>query len=148
LIDKEGFFYVRSDVFVSVHTYNYIADGWNPQVYPVVRFSSEYGFQSLPSMLSYSQVALDSDLSLESDFSIKRQHHLGGNLEMILESSYHLNCPKDLKDPKNFPTIIYYSQVSVLESFEVGFPAPSTPPFVERHGKKWFCYGNKIRDNK
>ncbi|KAF4527734.1 hypothetical protein B566_EDAN014944, partial [Ephemera danica] len=57
-------------------------NGWNADLYPRSRFASEFGFQSLFSWRSLMQVTAPGDLALgiDSEFMIKRQHRLDGNI--------------------------------------------------------------------
>ena len=54
-----------------------MADLWNPDIYPITRFASEYGVQSLPSLETFAPVVLPQDLVIDSAFMQHRQHHLG-----------------------------------------------------------------------
>ena len=100
-----------------VHYYNYVADGWDPNSYPITRFMSEFGFQSLPS-LSTLLTAYDSsnDLSLFSPLNNHRQHNESGNEELLYEILSHFSLPK-LDD---FDAIIYLSQLNQAMSLKTG----------------------------
>lgn len=61
-----------------VHFYGYHEDSWDPQAYPITRFLTETGIQSLPSLDTWSSVITQpSDLSMESDFLLHREHSSG-----------------------------------------------------------------------
>lgn len=94
-----------------MHFYNYIFDGWDPNIYPTPRFASEYGYQSLPSFDTLSTVSVPSDWSVDSELLQSRQHHSAGYEEMAGLIDRHLPLPSDYKSKDNFLTYIYYSQV-------------------------------------
>ncbi|XP_059478793.1 beta-mannosidase [Neocloeon triangulifer] len=81
-----------SALYGDIHYYNYLADGWDPAVYPRTRFASEFGFQSYPSMWALRQdvAAGDLDLGLNSEIINQRQHHPGGNAELKLQIEHRL----------------------------------------------------------
>ncbi|CAF1534599.1 unnamed protein product [Didymodactylos carnosus] len=67
-----------------VHYYNYTVDSWNPSVYPIARFLSETGVQSLPSLESWLQVTNDSaEWNYSSRLMLHRQHHPDGMEQML-----------------------------------------------------------------
>lgn len=82
---------------------------WNPAIFPKTRFASEYGVMSLPSLESFANITLPEDLSLNSDFMNRRQHHLAGYGQMIDEIKSNLYLPDDV----DLDTFIYLSQVSL-----------------------------------
>ena len=63
---------------VTVHHYDYVSNGWDPSVFPVPRFTSEYGFQSWPSFNTIAAVSTEKDWNLSSQFVSHRQHHPNG----------------------------------------------------------------------
>ncbi|XP_056629755.1 beta-mannosidase-like [Diorhabda sublineata] len=79
-----------------VHFYNYVADPWDSNVYPVSRFSSEYGYQALPGYQSLITAAdQEGDLNMQSEFMYHRQHHPGGNEQMKELIEFNLNLPEN-----------------------------------------------------
>ncbi|XP_069671590.1 beta-mannosidase-like isoform X2 [Periplaneta americana] len=100
-----------SSLYGDTHYYNYLANGWQPAIYPETRFASEYGFQSLPSFKTLSAVSELSDWSMTSNFSDHRQHHPGGNYEMQIEMLQTLPVPADITSPEEYQTFIYFSQI-------------------------------------
>lgn len=59
-----------------VHFYKYQEDAWDPNTYPIARFISETGVQSLPSLSTWLQATNNlSDLTFNSTFMINRQHY-------------------------------------------------------------------------
>lgn len=111
--DKEG--YVAKNpgdsLYGDVHFYNYVLDPFNSNYYPVPRFASEYGYQSLPSKQSFLTVTKNvSDLNINSIFMNHRQHHLIGNLELQLLIKFYFQLPNETS--KNYDeAFIYYSQI-------------------------------------
>lgn len=58
-----------------MHFYDYTDDTWNPDTYPIARFMTETGLQSLPSLDSWYQVTQNiSDLQYGSAFYQHREH--------------------------------------------------------------------------
>lgn len=95
-------------LYGDVHFYIYLADLWNSEIYPMTRFASEYGIQSLPSLESFTPVTLPQDLVIDSAFMLHRQHHLSGYKEMNFEIQQ--NLPLALKS--DIDRFIYLSQVN------------------------------------
>ncbi len=62
----------------AVHHYDYTGNGWDPSIYPVPRFTSEFGFQAWPSFTSLANVSVASDWDVISVFTSHRQHHTDG----------------------------------------------------------------------
>lgn len=92
-----------------MHYYNYLHDGWVIDHFPFTRFSSEYGFQSLPSLSTWQTVATKEDLiSLSTDFMKHRQHLPLGNIYLVYLMFFHFPVPL-LSDLEN---LIYLSQVN------------------------------------
>ncbi|XP_044756107.1 beta-mannosidase [Coccinella septempunctata] len=94
------------------HTYIYELDGFDPNIFPIPRFSSEYGYQSYPSYSSLKTITNNesNNLVIGSKFLKGRQHHPLGDLEMKLLIFYQLDLPPKSSD--NYTkTFIYYSQV-------------------------------------
>ncbi|XP_022817754.1 beta-mannosidase [Spodoptera litura] len=93
------------------HYYNYLADNWNMMTYPKTRFASEYGFQSLPSLVTMRTATNNSkDFSLDSHYSIHRQHSPNGYSFIELQMNSRMKLHKD--DPKYFEKFVFYSQIS------------------------------------
>lgn len=81
---------------------------WDASIYPRTRFTSEYGVQSLPSMLTLQQVAKKADLVMGSDWMNWRQHQAGGYEYLLIQIPYNLPKPTRIKE------FIYYSQVQMF----------------------------------
>ncbi len=83
----------------------------------VGRFMSEYGFQSFPEYKTVRSYANDEDMALDSEVMLHHQKHGRGNF-LIKEYS-----DKYLKDPKNFVSFLYMSQVLQAESMKMAIEA-------------------------
>lgn len=95
--------------FGDIHYYNYMADGWNWNIYPKPRFVSEYGFQSYPALSSWAQT-LNGDDYLP-DLLKHRQHSPLGELPLLLLIGRHL--PLDtVPESQRLEAKIYFSQIS------------------------------------
>lgn len=93
---------------ITVHYYNYLIDGLNPNIYPIPRFSSEYGYQSMPSLSTWLTATNNTnDLVHGSNFLNHRQHLPGGFAFMDALIGQQLDLPHEL----DYEKYIYYSQV-------------------------------------
>lgn len=132
--EKEG--YVATNPYDphygDTHYYNYMADNWDANIYPMTRFASEYGFQSLPSIKTMKTATNDvDDLKLKSEYSQHRQHSPFGYAYILYQIKNHLKLKKEKskiifhrlfkhlqhrndEDFEYFKKIVYYSQVSLL----------------------------------
>lgn len=93
----------------SVHFYDYIFDGWNPNIFPKPRFVSEYGFQSFPSINSWESVIGAKDNL--GDLIDHRQHFPLGSVPIKLSIGRHLPVLKE-NEPHYWNSVIYFSQIS------------------------------------
>ncbi|KAK5647300.1 hypothetical protein RI129_002192 [Pyrocoelia pectoralis] len=101
----------QSHFYGDVHFYNYLIDGFKQSLYPISRFASEYGYQSLPSVETLLTATNDSNnLGIFDNFLRHRQHHLFGYIEMDLLISYQLKLP-DYNSPNFNKAYIFYSQI-------------------------------------
>nr|CAD7448136.1 unnamed protein product [Timema bartmani] len=105
-------------LYGDVHYYNYDIDGWDSNQYLTVRYSSEYGIQSFPSMLSLEEVSESSDWSLGSNFSIHRQHHPLGNEQILQQIQRNIPFTLDSSSRDNFETFIFLSQINQAMSIK------------------------------
>ena len=123
--------FVCSRLTGDVHFYGYAEDSWNPNTYPITRFLSETGVQSLPSLDTWRQATNNlSDLNYWSDFINHRQHAGNGQqtIMFVFDSkkkctlfSYvnsfrshimsNLPLPQTNDSLKNFTQLIYLSQI-------------------------------------
>ena len=59
-------------------------DTWNPDNYPITRFLSETGVESMPSIETWQQITNSSeDWNFFSTLVENREHHDNGQLEMM-----------------------------------------------------------------
>lgn len=75
----------------------------------VPRFMSEFGFQSLPSLVTLNTISDKSDLQLESKSILNHQKHPRGNK---LIKKY---ISRDFPEPHNFEELIYLNQICQAE---------------------------------
>lgn len=109
----------QSHFYGDVHFYNYLIDGLKQSLYPISRFASEYGYQSLPSVQTLLTATNDSDnLGIFDNFLRHRQHHLFGYIEMDLLISYQLKLP-DYNSPNFNKAYIFYSQIVQAMSVKI-----------------------------
>jgi beta-mannosidase len=78
------------------------------------RFMSEYGFQSFPEMKTVRQFAEEKDLDILSPVMQNHQKNVGGNERIRV---YML---REYKEPKDFASFLYVSQVLQAEAIKVG----------------------------
>ncbi|KAF2901224.1 hypothetical protein ILUMI_04960 [Ignelater luminosus] len=122
-IESDAEDYVASDpgsnFYGDVHFYNYLFDGWSTLTYPVNRFASEFGYQSLPSTDTLFTATDDpDDLSTNSAFLLNRQHHSSGYEEMQVLIEYQLNLPS--RNNTHYNRIFaYYSQIIQAMSVKI-----------------------------
>ncbi|XP_076284235.1 beta-mannosidase [Lasioglossum baleicum] len=109
-----------SKFYGDVHYYNYVNNGWDMHQYPLARFSSEYGFQSLPSIYTMIPVVETiNDLNEDSDFMMHRQHLPLGNLYMRGLISKNFKIPNLQNTMLDFENFIYLSQINQAVSVKV-----------------------------
>lgn len=99
---------------ITVHYYNYYANGWNTSTLPKPRMSTEYGYQSLPSIHTWATGAdplEQDDWSYDGELLSHRQHHPLGNFEMRLQVTTRLGPPRKTSSRREFLDMIYLTQV-------------------------------------
>ncbi len=70
-----------------VHYYNYNMDTWNGDNYPITRFLSETGVESMPSLETWQEATNSSeDFNFTSTLVENREHHGNGQQEMMFVS--------------------------------------------------------------
>ncbi|XP_055850263.1 beta-mannosidase [Episyrphus balteatus] len=106
----------QDEKYGDVHFYDVFKDSWDPDIYPRPRFSSEYGFQSLPSVGAWKRVLGKNDKI--HDLIDHRQHHPYGMLPITNMVMRHLPTPPPYDDP-NMEATIYLSQVAQAMSVKV-----------------------------
>lgn len=78
------------------------------------RFVSEFGFQSLPSLLTIATYAEPSDWNMTSYIMEHHQRNPAGNGKIMTYLTDHMRLPKD------FPSLVYLSQVLQGEAMRTG----------------------------
>ncbi|CAG9136855.1 unnamed protein product [Plutella xylostella] len=134
--EREGYIAANpySPNYGDTHYYNYLADGWSFDIYPLTRFASEYGFQSLPSLTTLKTATNKSeDLSLDSEFMAHRQHSPNGYSFIESEMNRHLQLFKN--DSKYFEKFIFYSQISQAMSIK------TETEFYRQSQATWYTMG-------
>jgi len=103
----------QDEHYGDVHYYNYEADCWDVTTFPRPRFASEFGFQSYPSFISMQAVSDGSqgDWAWESNFTLHRQHHDGGNDQIMTQVKYHYPLPSSTNATKLYRDQLWISQV-------------------------------------
>jgi beta-mannosidase len=98
-------------VGITDHYYSNNKDSFDVDIYPVPRFSSEYGYQSMPCVSSW-LTATDNltDLNINSDLMNHRQHHPDGNDPLKKLTEFQLELPSEDNEFYD-EAFIYYTQV-------------------------------------
>eukprot|EP00884_Botryococcus_braunii_P007790 jgi/Botrbrau1/17011/Bobra.49_2s0069.1 len=86
-----------------IHFYNYLADVFNPDLYPRAKFVSEFGFQSFPSWTVYRKYTSEEDWNRDSKMSDHRQRHPNGNAELLMQMERHFKVPPALPQGAGSP---------------------------------------------
>lgn len=93
----------------------------------VGRFMSEYGFQSFPEYKTVKAYAEEQDMALESEVMLAHQKNGAGNQKIKQYMDLYL------REPKDFPSFLYMSQVLQSEAMKMA---------IEAHRRrKPFCMG-------
>ncbi|TKS87262.1 Beta-mannosidase [Collichthys lucidus] len=98
-------------LYGDTHFYSYVQDCWDWRTFPRTRFASEYGFQSWPSFSTLQPVSIKEDWSYDSDFTSHRQHHEGGNQQMLQQAALHFHLPSSTQASSRFTHTLYITQV-------------------------------------
>ncbi|XP_050296171.1 beta-mannosidase-like [Anthonomus grandis grandis] len=110
---------LNSELWGDIHYFNYTSDPWDPSSYPIPRFASEYGFQSLPFEDTWMTATNDtSDLIFDSQFMKWRQHRQNGNQEIANLIAENLNLPSSDSDDYS-SAMIYLSEVYAAQAMRM-----------------------------
>jgi beta-mannosidase len=103
-----------------MHFYDYNCDCEEYKSFPDSRFISEFGFQSMPSFLSYKPVTIPSDWDKDSDLLLFRQRHENGNEQIETQIKMHFNLPNknERKNQKSFDSYLYLTQIQQSRCYE------------------------------
>jgi beta-mannosidase len=82
-----------TEVAGDVHFYDYACDCENYASFPQAKFISEFGFQTMPSFLTYEPVTIEQDWYLNSNLMLYRQRHENGNDQITQQVEKHFNLP-------------------------------------------------------
>eukprot|EP00794_Sanderia_malayensis_P008644 gene8644-9576_t len=102
----------HSPYYGDVHVYDYKRNCWDVDIFPKPRLASEYGYQSYPSVHTWSNVTVASDLKWNSSLMFYRQHHPDGNKQIgdLIQQNFHL--PVSGSEPEMyFKQMVYMSQI-------------------------------------
>ncbi|CAF4056239.1 unnamed protein product [Rotaria sordida] len=103
----------QDPLFGDVHYYNYFMDTWKPDNYPIVRFMSETGVESMPSIETWQQVSNSTkDWNFRSALVQNREHHGNGQEEMMLQIERNLPLPVTNNTLTKFTQLIYLTQIN------------------------------------
>ncbi|XP_052253221.1 beta-mannosidase-like [Dreissena polymorpha] len=100
-----------SNLYGDIHDYNYGRRFWDAGAYSVPRMASEYGLQSFPSAESLSSVYADADMRYGSELNAYRQHHAGGNQQMLNLIEMYMLPPNGTDERQKFSDLIYCTQI-------------------------------------
>ena len=99
-----------------IHYYDYTADGWRAQSFPIGRMMSEFGVQSMSSYATLADVFdMPADAEMFGALNMHRQHHEGGNQQIVDQIQRHFRVPNASSESDKvsvFKAIIYLSQVN------------------------------------
>ncbi|XP_049642489.1 beta-mannosidase [Suncus etruscus] len=100
-----------SSLYGDTHFYDYTLNCWDWSVFPKARLVSEYGYQSWPSFSTLQQVSAPEDWFPDSPFLTHRQHHQGGNQEMLRQVALNFNLSRSADPQQQLRDTIYLTQV-------------------------------------
>ena len=103
--------YPQNPKYGDVHYYDYINDCWDTSLFPNPRFSSEYGYQSYPSLVTLSDIGSADELKWDSFLMNYRQHQEGGNMAIFNLLNQHYDPPHTNCSRSYFHYMIYLSQI-------------------------------------
>ncbi|CAF1008522.1 unnamed protein product [Rotaria sordida] len=103
----------QDPLYGDVHFYGYQDDSWDPTTYPITRFLSETGIQSLPSLDTWYETTMNSsDLNFNSSFILHREHSENQLTAMMKHIESNLPLPVTNDSLRNFAQLIYLSQIN------------------------------------
>ena len=106
-----------------VHFYGYKDDSWNPNTYPITRFLSETGIQSLPSLDTWLEVTNNSaDLAFASNFTLHREHS-GNQLQAMMSVISFFRCI--------FHSLAFYSRTHIASNLPLPVTNDSLKNFIQ-----------------
>jgi beta-mannosidase len=101
-----------TEVAGDVHFYDYACDCENYISFPEAKFISEFGFQTMPSFLTYEPVTIEEDWNPNSDLMLYRQRHENGNNQITQQIEKHYNlpfqCDNEIKGQQRYYDMFLY----------------------------------------
>ncbi|KAK8805648.1 hypothetical protein WA158_002304 [Blastocystis sp. Blastoise] len=94
-----------------MHRYDYGSLCTDVHTYPHPKFTSEFGFHSLPSYYTWRPVIEEEDMSITSDIIKLRNHHMDGNSQVTRMMSNFFPTPKGSNKVDEFRNNILQSQI-------------------------------------
>jgi beta-mannosidase len=104
-----------------MHFYDYSCDCEDVASYPDARFVSEFGFQSMPSYLSYEPVTEANDRHPNSPLLLYRQRHQHGNQQIDEQLARHYKLPAascDDEEDLGFDNYLYLTAIQQSACYE------------------------------
>jgi beta-mannosidase len=94
-----------------VHFYDYSCDCEDYRSFPEAKFISEFGFQTMPSFLTYEPVISPEDYNVDSALLQFRQRHEDGNSQIQSQITKHFDLPSTCgtgpSDQRSFDMYLY-----------------------------------------
>ena len=91
-----------------MHYYSFFADAWNGDTYPITRFISETGVQSMPSLETWKQITnFTEDFDFLGALAQYRNRHPSGQQEMMFVQNFDRNSLTD-KDLLEHELLLVY----------------------------------------
>ncbi|ESP02846.1 hypothetical protein LOTGIDRAFT_212346 [Lottia gigantea] len=111
--EKEGWISKNagSEYYGDDHYYNYNADLWNFNTFPIPRLASEFGSEAWCNYETIEKVFAEADLDYNSEMANHRQHHQNGNEEMLNQTAMHISLPTSSDQKQKFQDLIYVIQI-------------------------------------
>lgn len=94
-----------------VHRYDYTDLCTDVTKFPRPRFTSEYGFQSYPSLETLKAISEPQDWDNNSPLMLHRQHHPNGNEQLAQQMARFFHLPDNANNETKFGDFIYLTQV-------------------------------------
>ncbi|XP_046381203.2 beta-mannosidase-like isoform X2 [Haliotis rufescens] len=108
----------QDEHFGDVHYYNYTADLWSVEPFPIPRLASEYGTEAWCDIETLEDVFYPSDFDYSGKMMLYRNHHPDGNQQMVNEMKYHFQLPNNPDTKQRFKDMIYMTQINQAVSVQ------------------------------
>ena len=112
MLDKDWDLDPFDERYGDTRHYDYTHLCTDASVFPLGRFTSEYGWQSYPSLETLRQVSSEAlgDWHWNSTLMMERQHHPHGNPELVEQDLMFFKAPPDDGSADSFEAFIYQTQ--------------------------------------